>query len=69
MAGCGCSDGGSPCKCVELEQKVEELEEVVGAYQIALERLSSVTGRKSGLHYGRDGLETIRSIARDALSA
>lgn len=70
MSGCACSNGSDDaCKCVELEQRVEELQEVVGAYQIALERLSEVRGKKSGLHYGRDGLEKIRSIAREALSA
>lgn len=69
MSGCACSNGSSACKCVELEKKVEELEEVVGAYQVALERLSGFQGRRSGMHYGRDGLEKIRSIAREALSA
>lgn len=67
MAGCACSDGS--CKCIELEQKVEELEEVVGAYRIALERLADMRGKASGLHYGSDGLEKFRSVAREALRA
>jgi hypothetical protein len=66
MAGCDCS--ADSCKCIDLENRVQELEEEVETYKIALHRLSSFQGRKLGLYYGRDGLQDIRSIARDALS-
>lgn len=67
MTGCACS--GDVCRCVELEQKIEELEETVGAYQMALQRISEVRGKSMGLYYGSDGLESFRSIAREALRA
>lgn len=67
MASCGCSNG--TCKCVELEKELQEARELIGTYQIALELLAEFRGKKQGLHYGSDGLEKMRSVARQALSA
>lgn len=67
MAGCACSEDS--CKCVELERKIEELEETVGAYQIALEKIAEMRGKPMGLYYGSDGLQSFRAVAREALRA
>ena len=66
MAGCECSKDS--CKCIDLENRVQELEEEVQTYKAALHELSGYRGRTLGLYYGRDGLQDIRSIAREALS-
>lgn len=66
MAGCECSKDS--CKCIDLEKRVEELQEEVNTYKVALEQLSEHRGRRLGLYYGRDGLQDIRAIAREALS-
>jgi hypothetical protein len=66
MAGCECS--AESCKCIDLERQVEELQEEVATYKIALQKLSEHRGRRLGLYYGKDGLTDIRSIAREALS-
>lgn len=66
MAGCNCGDS---CKCVDLERKVEQLQEEVDSYRIALVMLSEFEGKKMGLYYGSDGLEKMRSVAREALSS
>ena len=67
MASCGCSNG--TCKCVKLEQELQEAKELISTYQIALGLLSEFRGKKQGLHYGSDGLEKMRSVARQALGA
>lgn len=66
MAGCSC---GESCKCVDLERRVEELQEEVDSYRVALVKLSEFEGKRMGLYYGSDGLEKIRSVARRALSS
>jgi hypothetical protein len=54
---------------VELEKELQEAKELIGTYQIALELLAEFRGKKQGLHYGSDGLEKMRSVARQALRA
>lgn len=66
MAGCACGDS---CKCVVLERKVEQLQEEIDSYRIALDMLSRFEGKKMGLYYGSDGLEKMRSVARSALAS
>lgn len=61
MSECSCS--AATCDCptvVGLQGEVDEL-------KLALERVAAYHGRPAGLHYGRDGLGAIRSIAVEAL--
>ena len=66
MAGCSCSTDG--CRCIELERKLEETQELADTYKLALERVCEFSGPRMGLYYGSDGLGKLRSIAREALS-